>query len=72
MVPPAGQSLTIKGDQFIELGMLLQDISAGGCDQPGNLRLGPGLAQQVEHGQGVDDIANGTGLDDEQALRRGG
>ena len=68
----AGQGLelpAIEGNHFIELGMVFQEIDVLGIEQPTDpgLRIAP--AQPIEQRQGMDDVAQRTGLDDQNAAK---
>jgi hypothetical protein len=72
-VPPrSAEALAVEEDQFIQLRVPLENARAGGRHQPVDPRGGKPRPQQVQDRQRMHHVAHGTGLDDQDALRRTG
>ena len=52
-------------DDVVELGVVLEELSGGGLDEPDDVGVGFGASEGVEAGQCVDDVADGAEFDDE-------
>src|SRR4051794_22941021 len=68
-VPPVGQAVAVEGDHLVELRMRFDQIDECRADQPTDVRIRPASAEKIEHGQSMDDVAQRTGLDNEDAPR---
>src|SRR5438046_1314351 len=62
-------AMALEEDDLIELRMPIEQPRAPRRDQPADLRRRPAPAEEVEDGQRVNHIADGAGLDQEDALR---
>lgn len=51
--------------------MTVEQAGAEGGEEPGDFGGGPAFAEEVEDGEGVDDVADGAGFDQQDALGRG-
>lgn len=63
----AREFLAIEVDAFVQIGIAFENRGEGGADQPVNPRARVSKAQGAQHGKGVNDVAEGTGLDQKNA-----
>jgi hypothetical protein len=59
----------VEEDDFVEVGVAVDEAGAVRGDEPGDVGLREAAAEQVEDGERVDDVAQGAGLDDQDARR---
>ncbi len=67
-VSSAGVKAAVELDRLVELRVTREQRNEGTSEEPGNAGVGIPNAQPVQNGQRVDDVAERTGLDDEDAL----
>ena len=63
-----GEFFSVEEDDFVELGMVFEEVREVVSDEPCDVCLRPGGSEAVEDGQGADDVAEATGLDDEDVF----
>ena len=69
---PAGRPAELaarKVDDFIDVRVAVEQRRPLGVDQPAEVRLRPALFDEGDGGEGVDDVAEGAGFEDQN---RGG
>ena len=64
----SGEFFSVKQDDFVKLGMVFEEFGEVCSDEPCDVCLRPGGSEAVEDGQGADDVAEATGLDDEDVF----
>jgi hypothetical protein len=68
---PAGEALAVEKDDVVELRVVGEQAGTAGGHEPGDVGGGVGGAEEVEDGECVDDVADGGGLDEQDALGGG-
>src|SRR5262245_18528877 len=67
-LPAAVQGPAVEGDRLVETRVAVEERLVGAVDDPGDVGVGKLVPQRPEDGEGVDDVAEGAGLDEGDAL----
>lgn len=61
----AAEAVAGKGEELVEEGVVVKEGCPAGVDEPGDAGGGISGAEPDEAGEGVDDVAEGSGFDEE-------